>query len=47
MTSGNSRRKVRPQKVRKQVSIQGDKAEQLTKPVGQIASNQVAITLKY
>ena len=47
MTSCNSRRKVRPQKVRKQVSIRGDTAERLTKPVGQITSNQVVITLKY
>ena len=47
MTSCNSRRKVRPQKVRKQVRVQRDMVEQLIKPVGQIISNRVVITLKY
>ena len=46
MTSCNSLGKVRKQKVRKQVRVRRDMTERLTKPVRQIASNQVVITLK-
>ena len=45
-TSCISWRKVTKQKVRKQVRVRKDTTAQLTKPVGQIASNQVVITLK-
>ena len=41
-TSCNSRRKVR-----NQVGVRRDTTERPTKPVGQIASNQEVITLKY
>ena len=47
MTSCNSRRKVRRQKARKQVRVLRYTTERLTKPVRQIASNQVVITSKY
>ena len=47
MMGCNSWRKVRRQKVRKQVRVRRDTTERLTKPVRQIASNQVVITLKY